>query len=138
MAIISFFGYRHYKLEAEIYSMAWKVTWSDVLPCNQLNRQRGSVYSLAKRGSQLVSIIVYFKRCPMIIFVFFRNPFQTVYSEDLGSLAGDKQLFIPSGFYKGCKVAIKRINEKNIHLNRAQMLELKKVSVHTALCLISI
>lgn len=45
----------------------------------------------------------------------------------MGSLAGDKQLFIPSGFYKGCKVAIKRINEKNIHLNRAQMLELKKV-----------
>ncbi|XP_031626434.1 atrial natriuretic peptide receptor 1-like isoform X1 [Contarinia nasturtii] len=104
MAIISFFGYRHYKLEAEIYSMAWKVSWNDVLPCNQLNRQRGSVYSLAKRGSQL-----------------------TVYSEELGSLAGDKQLFIPSGFYKGCKVAIKRINEKNIHLNRAQMLELKKM-----------
>lgn len=52
---------------------------------------------------------------------------QTVYSEDMGSLAGDKQIFIPSGFYKGNKVAIKRINEKNIHLNREQMLELKKV-----------
>lgn len=47
----------------------------------------------------------------------------------MGSLAGDKQLFIPLGFYKGCKVAIKRINEKNIHLNRSQMLELKKVNV---------
>lgn len=54
---------------------------------------------------------------------------QTVYSEDMGSLAGDKQIFIPSGFYKGNKVAIKRINEKNIHLNREQMLELKKVGV---------
>lgn len=53
---------------------------------------------------------------------------QTVYSEEMGSLAGDKQIFIPSGFYKGCKVAIKRINEKNINLNREQMLELKKVS----------
>ncbi|XP_055300663.1 atrial natriuretic peptide receptor 1-like isoform X3 [Sitodiplosis mosellana] len=104
MAIISFFGYRHYKLEAEIYSMAWKVSWNDVIPCNQINKQRGSVYSIAKRGSQL-----------------------TVYSEELGSLAGDKQLFIPSGFYKSCKVAIKRINEKNIHLNREQMLELKKM-----------
>lgn len=56
------------------------------------------------------------------------DAFQTVYSEEMGSLAGDKQLFIPSGFFKGCKVAIKRINEKNIHLNREQMLELKKVS----------
>lgn len=55
MAIISFFGYRHYKLEAEIYSMAWKVSWNDVLPSNQIaNKQLGSVYSLAKRGSQLV------------------------------------------------------------------------------------
>lgn len=54
MAIISFFGYRHYKLEAEIYSMAWKIQWDDVLPCNAINRNRGSMYSLAKRGSQLV------------------------------------------------------------------------------------
>lgn len=54
MAIISFFGYRHYKLEAEIYSMAWKISWNNVLPCNAMNKQRGSVYSLAKRGSQLV------------------------------------------------------------------------------------
>lgn len=51
----------------------------------------------------------------------------------MGSLAGDKQIFIPSGFYKGCKVAIKRINEKNIHLNREQMLELKKVSQYDRL-----
>lgn len=54
MAVISFFGYRHYKLEAEIYSMAWKVSYNDVLPCNAINKQRGSLYSLAKRGSQLV------------------------------------------------------------------------------------
>lgn len=45
----------------------------------------------------------------------------------MGSLAGDKQLFIPLGFYKGCKVAIKRINQKSIHLNRELMLELKRV-----------
>lgn len=47
----------------------------------------------------------------------------------MGSLAGDnKQQYIPSGFYKGSKVAIKRINEKNINLSRDQMLELKKVN----------
>lgn len=61
MAIISFFGYRHYKLEAEIYSMAWKVSWNDVLPCNVLNKQRGSLYSIAKRGSQLVRNISHLK-----------------------------------------------------------------------------
>lgn len=55
MVVISFFGYRHYKLEAEILSMAWKVSWNDVLPCNAINKQRGSLYSIAKRGSQLVS-----------------------------------------------------------------------------------
>lgn len=60
MAIISFFGYRHYKLEAEIYSMAWKISWNNVLPCNAMNKQRGSVYSLAKRGSQLVGDFEFF------------------------------------------------------------------------------
>lgn len=59
MAVISFFGYRHYKLEAEIYSMAWKVSYNDVLPCNAINKQRGSVYSLAKRGSQLVCFFTF-------------------------------------------------------------------------------
>lgn len=52
---------------------------------------------------------------------------QTVYSEDLVSIPGDKQLYIPVGFYKGCKLAIKKIHESDISLNRDQMLELKKV-----------
>lgn len=60
MAIISFIGYRHYKLEAEIHSMAWKIHWNDVLPCNSTRQHRGSVYSLVKRGSQLVIDILYF------------------------------------------------------------------------------
>lgn len=130
MAIISFFGYRHYKLEAEIHSMAWKVNWADVLPCNPTNKARGSIYSLAKRGSQLVCTNVQWNAIGRmgIHFCILLNPqTQTVYSEEMGSLAGDKQLFIPLGFYKGCKVAIKQINQKNIHLNRALMLELKKV-----------
>lgn len=52
----------------------------------------------------------------------------------MGSIPGDKQLFIPIGFYKGCKVAIKRIHESNITLNREQMLELKRVSVEVIYC----
>lgn len=56
MALISFLGYRHYKLEAEINSMTWKVTQNEILraPDNAAGRQRGSLYSVAKRGSQLV------------------------------------------------------------------------------------
>lgn len=107
--------------------MAWKVNWADVLPCNPTNKARGSIYSLAKRGSQLVCAIHAMWRVEIEI-DYFHSFSQTVYSEEMGSLAGDKQLFIPLGFYKGCKVAIKQINEKNIHLNRALMLELKKVN----------
>lgn len=56
MTIISLLGYRHYKLEAEINSMSWKIYWNDVLSCNPTSKHRGSVHSMAnvKRGSQLV------------------------------------------------------------------------------------
>lgn len=62
MVVVSFLGYRHYKLEAEINSMTWKIQASDITPCNNKTvpgqRQRGSIYSLAKRGSQVVRVIV--------------------------------------------------------------------------------
>lgn len=56
MSIASLLGYRHYKLEAEINSMTWKVNWLDVMPCYQVTRTRGggSMHSLVKRGSQAV------------------------------------------------------------------------------------
>ena len=46
--------FRHYKLEAAIASMSWRVQWSDILVMPP-GRARGSLYSLAKRGSQVVS-----------------------------------------------------------------------------------
>lgn len=107
MLIVSLLGYRHYRLEAEINSMTWKVNWNDVVPCypNSRSRTGGSMHSLVKHGSQL-----------------------TVYSEDVASLQGDKQVYIPVGFYKGCKLAIKRIHSNaEISLNRQQMLELKRM-----------
>lgn len=102
MAIISILGYRHYKLEAEINSMTWKINWNDVLQCNPYSKHRNSIHSFGKRGSQV-----------------------TVHSEEFGSLGGDKQHYIPIGFYKGNKVAIKKINVNGIDLNRDLMLELK-------------
>lgn len=58
MSIISLLGYRHYRLEAEINSMTWKILWRDVSPCNPASNHRGSRHSLAKRGSQLVYSLV--------------------------------------------------------------------------------
>lgn len=126
LSIVSVLGYRHYKLEAEITSMTWKVNWNDVLLSNSTsNKQRGSIYSLAKRGSQLVKYLKYILDLNSTQCVYV--DLQTVYSEDMVSIPGDKQLYIPIAFYKGCKVAIKPILESNISLNRTQMLELKKV-----------
>lgn len=52
---------------------------------------------------------------------------QTIYSEDLNSLPGDRQIYIHFGFYKGCKVAIKKINVQNLSLTRSLMLEFKRM-----------
>lgn len=57
MIIVSFLGYRHYKFEAEINCMSWRIVFTDVLRCNPHgnHNHRGSVHSMAKRGSQVVS-----------------------------------------------------------------------------------
>lgn len=49
--------YRHFKLEAEIASMTWKVHWNDIIVMPNA-KTRGSMYSLMAnkmRGSQLVN-----------------------------------------------------------------------------------
>lgn len=104
MGIASFMGYRHYKLEAEINSMTWKVQANEVLSCHSSQGHRGSLHMMAKRGSQV-----------------------TFYSDELNSLPGDRQIYIQLGYYKGCKVAIKKININNLNLNRTMMLELKRM-----------
>ncbi|XP_055610069.1 atrial natriuretic peptide receptor 1 isoform X2 [Uranotaenia lowii] len=104
MAIASILGYRHYKLEAEINSMTWKVHPSEIESNNHRRGPRGSIYSIARRGSQV-----------------------SINSEDLNSLPGDKQIYIQCGNYKGCKVAIKKININNLNLNRTLMLEFKRM-----------
>ncbi|XP_058821836.1 atrial natriuretic peptide receptor 1 isoform X2 [Topomyia yanbarensis] len=104
MGIASILGYRHYKLEAEINSMTWKVHANEVLSCNPSRGHRGSLHLMTRRGSQA-----------------------TIYSEDFNSLPGDRQIYINFGFYKGCKVAIKKINIHNLNLNRSLMLEFKRM-----------
>ncbi|XP_046971837.1 atrial natriuretic peptide receptor 1 isoform X2 [Vanessa cardui] len=102
LAILSVFIYRHYKLEAEIAMMTWRVSWSDVLLPG--GRLRGSIHSLARRYSS-----------------------GTAYSDEATSLAGDRQVYAPCGFYKGCRVAIKKVDKQRIDLTRPLLLELKKM-----------
>lgn len=54
MTVVSFLSYRHYKIEAEISSMTWRVNWNEVIPVPTANQIRGSFHSRA--GSQLVCL----------------------------------------------------------------------------------
>ncbi|XP_015592170.1 atrial natriuretic peptide receptor 1 isoform X4 [Cephus cinctus] len=108
LVVASVFIYRHFKLEAEIASMTWKVHWDDVIVMPH-GKTRGSMYSLPAnklRGSQL-----------------------TMYSEDNISMAGgvDRQIYVPTGIYKNSKVAIKFIPRSKVEISRPLLLELKKM-----------
>ncbi|EDW97393.2 atrial natriuretic peptide receptor 1 isoform X2 [Drosophila yakuba] len=107
MAVCFFFGYRHYIAEAEINSMSWKVSLEDVMFRDAAERGlRGSFHSLVKQSSQL-----------------------TLMSEDMVSINGDRQIFIPVGMFRKSKVAIKPVEVDNVQalLTRSLMLELKRM-----------
>ncbi|XP_020295913.1 atrial natriuretic peptide receptor 1 [Pseudomyrmex gracilis] len=103
----SVFIYRRFKLEAEIASMTWKVHWDDVIVMPNA-KTRGSMYSLIAnkfRGSQL-----------------------TIYSEDNASMPDvERNVYVPTGFYKNSKVAIKLIPRNKVEISRPLLLELKRM-----------
>ncbi|RZF48575.1 hypothetical protein LSTR_LSTR011900 [Laodelphax striatellus] len=104
LAVGLLFIYRHYKLEAEIASMTWRIYYREIVkvPSEKL---RGSVYSLVRRTSQA-----------------------TVFSEDGMSVCDTgRQQFVPTAFYKGNKVAIKALDKSRIDLTRPLLLELKRM-----------
>ncbi|KAI4496755.1 hypothetical protein M0804_000565 [Polistes exclamans] len=108
LVVASVFIYRHFKLEAEIASMTWKVHWDDIIWVPHA-KTRGSMYSLVAnklRSSQL-----------------------TVYSDDNVSLPEgvDKHVYIQTGFYKNSKVAIKLIPRNKVEPSRPLLLELKRM-----------
>lgn len=96
---------RHYKLEAEIALMTWRVNWTDVKLAG--GRLRGSAASLAVGGRRASAV--------------------TALSDEATSLAGERQQFAPVGFYKGCKVTIKRLERGRVELTRPLLLELKRM-----------
>ncbi|XP_033344470.1 atrial natriuretic peptide receptor 1-like isoform X2 [Bombus vosnesenskii] len=108
LAVASAFIYRHFKLEAEIASMTWKVQWHDIIFVPNA-KTRGSMYSLIAnkmRGSQL-----------------------TIYSDENVSLPGgvDRNVYVPTGIYKNSKVAIKLIPRNKVEISRPLLLELKRM-----------
>ncbi|KAG6800743.1 atrial natriuretic peptide receptor 1 isoform X1 [Apis mellifera caucasica] len=105
----SVFIYRHFKLEAEIASMTWKVHWNDIIFVPNA-KTRGSMFSLIAnkmRGSQL-----------------------TIYSDENISMPGEienRNVYIPTGIYKNSTVAIKLIPRKKVEISRPLLLELKRM-----------
>ncbi|XP_076630683.1 atrial natriuretic peptide receptor 1 isoform X2 [Colletes latitarsis] len=108
LVVASVFIYRHFKLEAELASMTWKVHWNDIVLVPNA-KSRGSMYSLIAnkmRGSQL-----------------------TIYLEENVSLPDevDKNAYVPTGIYKNSKVAIKLIPRNKVEISRPLLLELKRM-----------
>ncbi|XP_064112550.1 atrial natriuretic peptide receptor 2-like [Macrobrachium nipponense] len=102
MAVGSVFIYRHYKLEADLASMTWRISWEDVEMTEDTQRGKfGSKFSLGK-----ISI----------------NS-----NASVDSLVDNRQVFIRTGRYKGVTVAIKRINKDRVELSRPVLIQLKRM-----------
>ncbi|XP_025194513.1 atrial natriuretic peptide receptor 1 [Melanaphis sacchari] len=106
LIVVAFLIYRHYKLEAAIASMTWKINCNDIRMPQE--KCRTSSTSINRRNSQ-----------------------RTVISDDLMSLMSQceygRQIFIQTAFYKGNKVALKTLKRSRLELTRSRLLELKRM-----------
>ncbi|XP_076366606.1 atrial natriuretic peptide receptor 1-like isoform X3 [Tachypleus tridentatus] len=103
LCIFSIFIYRHFKLEAELASMTWKIKWEDIMTTSSHEwKSLGSKKSLNRISNT--------SECSLYTFA------QTVPT---------RQEFIKTGYYKGTVVAIKFINRTRIDITRPLLLELK-------------
>jgi atrial natriuretic peptide receptor A len=99
--IVGAWGYNHFQREAEKSLWNWKINPNDII--------------FGKSSDQV-------KLTDKVI----RSGSVSSIEDDLISQAGDQQqCYIPIGFFKGNRVAIKKIDTTGINLNRALMLELK-------------
>ncbi|XP_044257386.1 atrial natriuretic peptide receptor 2-like [Tribolium madens] len=100
--IVGVILYRHFQLKKAIYSMAWKIDFDDIVFMPNKPRSSFQSSSSARRGSQI-----------------------TFLGADGLSMAGERQLFTEVAFYKAITVAVKKIQDVKIELNREQLIELK-------------
>ncbi|KAM3824903.1 atrial natriuretic peptide receptor 1 [Vipera latastei] len=98
--VTAFFAYRKMKLEKELASEFWRVSWEDVQSSNlEKNlRSTGSKVTLSLRGSNYGSLL---------------------------TTEGQFQVYAKTAYYKGNLVAVKHMNRKRIDLTRDVLFELK-------------
>ncbi|XP_076296044.1 atrial natriuretic peptide receptor 1 isoform X2 [Lasioglossum baleicum] len=108
LVVASVFIYRHFKLEADIASMTWKVHWSDIEMVPKA-KSRGSMTSFIAnkmRGSQM-----------------------SMFTVENASLQDelDSSPYVTIRIYKNSKVAVKFVPRQKVDLSRPLLLELKKM-----------
>ncbi|KAK6639370.1 hypothetical protein RUM43_007643 [Polyplax serrata] len=95
---------QHYKLEAEIASMTWKISIDELLFPNEKRGQGSIILNMGRRGSQ-VTLVSY---------------------GGISNYEG-KQIFIRRALYKGNQVAVKDIQKTRFELNRSLLCEFKRI-----------
>ena len=103
MLVASLFIFRHYKIEADIASMTWKIDINEIRFGSSQRRASMARMSIVLAGSQ-GSL----------------NSRETMYGEG-------KQMYMATGYYKGSRVALKKIQAENISMNRELLIELKQM-----------
>ncbi|XP_055925455.1 atrial natriuretic peptide receptor 1-like isoform X2 [Argiope bruennichi] len=97
--------YRHYRREAQLASMTWKIKWEDITVSTVSKKMRpGSRISLTRIS---LTSIVSAETMPLC---------------DMGP-----QVFTNTGFYKGTVVFLKPIHKSRIEINRPLLLEIKMI-----------
>ncbi|XP_046368235.2 atrial natriuretic peptide receptor 1-like isoform X2 [Haliotis rufescens] len=109
--IVTFFVYRHIRLEAELAEMNWRVRWDDIMfgapEKNRKLERQGSRYSLNRRYS-------YVSDCS-----------RDTIAVQLGDV--NRQLFTKTGYFRGAIIAIKTIARQHITIHKPLLLEVKKI-----------
>ncbi|XP_035829365.1 atrial natriuretic peptide receptor 1 [Aplysia californica] len=106
--VIALIAYRHFKLEAELADMNWRVRWDDIMfsgptrgkkPSERQNGHRNSYHSDCSADTIAVHL----------------------------SDVNNRQLFTKTGYYKGAILAIKPIPRTHISIQKPLLLEIKKM-----------
>ncbi|KAL8577966.1 hypothetical protein ACOMHN_011517 [Nucella lapillus] len=102
--IITFFVYRHLRLEAELAAMNWKVRWDDILlgnPAKNFGKDnRRNSYISTCSGDTIAA--------------------------QLGEVS-NRQLFTKTCYYKAAILAIKTISRQHISITKPLLMEIKRI-----------
>ncbi|GFO01810.1 guanylate cyclase [Plakobranchus ocellatus] len=108
--IVTFFVYRHFRLEAELAEMNWRVRWDDIMFGGPTRNGK----KMDKQSGQ-------------------RNSYHSDCSADTIAVhlndVGNRQLFTKTGYYKGAILAIKPISRTHISITKPLLLEIKKGAI---------